>query len=114
MDQMMTDAAQRAAPVEPETERTADGVETPAGICPACGGAVTAAIVSTALWEGDSLSVVRDVPALVCGACHEHFFADATVMRLDLMRAGGFALVPVVAQMTVPVFTFPATDEGQA
>lgn len=110
MDQMMTDAARR----EPETDQSREGVQTPEDICPACGGAVRAAIVSTALWEGDSLSVVRDVPALVCGACHEHFFADATVMRLDLMRACGFASVPVVAQMTVPVFAFPATDEGQA
>lgn len=78
------------------------------GACPACGGKAAFAHVSAVLWEGDALSVVRGVPALVCGACHDQFFADDTVMRLDLMRAGGFAGAPMVTEMTVPVFAFPA------
>ena len=86
----------------------ADAALDQAGTCPGCGGKVAFAHVSAALWEGDALSVVRGVPALVCGACHEQFFADDTVMRLDLMRAGGFASAPMVTEIIVPVFAFQA------
>ncbi|PKP74836.1 MAG: hypothetical protein CVT84_06310 [Alphaproteobacteria bacterium HGW-Alphaproteobacteria-6] len=113
MEQMITDTAAGAG-TRGKAERSTTGMQEAGGLCPACGATVIAATVSTALWEGDALSVVRDVPALVCRGCHEHYFADDTVMRLDLMRAGDFASAPVVAQMIVPVFAFPATAEEQA
>lgn len=79
--------------------------------CPACGGRLSSASVSTALWEGEALSVVRNVPALVCRSCHERYFDDHTVMRLDLMRAGGFGSETAVAEWRVPVYAFPAAGE---
>lgn len=99
-DIMQADAEMQSAPDHKARDQ--------GGACPACGGKVAFALVSAVLWEGDTLSVVRGVPALVCGACHDQFFADDTVMRLDLLRAGGFADTPRVTEMTVPVFAFPA------
>ncbi len=101
----MTDITQAEAAPQNAADQSAPDQ---GGACPACGGKVAFAHVSAVLWEGDALSVVHGVPALVCGACHDQFFADDTVMRLDLMRAGGFAGAPVVTEMTVPVFAFPA------
>ncbi len=110
MDQMIAGGGRGA-----DAHGGADAATTDAasGTCPACGAKIEAATVSTALWEGDALSVVCNVPALTCRGCHERYFADDTVMRLDLMRAGRFASEKPVAQMTVPVFAFPATGGAQ-
>ena len=110
MDQMTAGTGGGSKAQDRADARTAEGERS---LCPTCGAEVRAATVSTALWEGDALSVVRDVPALVCRGCHEHYFSDDTVMRLDLMRAGGFASASAVGEMSVPVFRFPAAEEGQ-
>ncbi len=65
--------------------------------------------MSTALWEGEALMIVRGMPALVCQSCKERYFADATVMRLDLMRAGGFSGLTPAARLDVPVYDFPSS-----
>jgi YgiT-type zinc finger domain-containing protein len=111
MDQLVTKSTGAAAT---HAGAEAAPLEAASGTCPACGSKVEAATVITALWEGDALSVVRNVPALVCRGCQERYFADDTVMRLDLMRAGRFASETPIAQMTVPVFAFPAIGGGQA
>lgn len=80
--------------------------------CPSCGGGpVAQERVNTALWRGDALAVVRDVPAAICRSCHDQFFDDETVTRLDLMRAGDFGAQSAVARLDVPVFVFPAARE---
>ena len=111
MDNALTNGSGNTAPHNGTMATTASEA---CGICPACGAGVEAAIVSAALWEGDALSVVRNVPALVCHGCHERYFADETVMRLDLMRAGRFSSEKPIAQISVPVFAFPDTGGTQA
>jgi len=82
------------------------------GACPGCGGVVVRSSVSTALWEGDALAVVRDVPALVCPSCHERYFEDDTVMRLDLMRARGFSGQQAAEHLNVPVYAYPVVGRS--
>lgn len=62
-------------------------VEQAAVNCPQCGsGKIKPAVVRSAFWHNDRLVVVEDLPALVCTACHEQFYDDATVTILDLAR----------------------------
>ncbi len=82
--------------------------------CPACGARLAPARVMTALWQGGDLVLIRDVPALVCDGCRERYFEDATVMRLDLMRADGFAAGAPAGHLRVPVYAFPTEAEEPA
>jgi YgiT-type zinc finger domain-containing protein len=75
--------------------------------CPQCGSAkVKPALVKSAFWHKDRLVVVEDLPALVCGECHEQFYDDATAMLLDLMRGRDFPLKEARRVLEVPVFSF--------
>lgn len=64
--------------------------------------------ISTVFRSGDQWAVIRDIPAMVCPNCREELIDDATAVRLDMMRANGFALEDASETMTVPVFAFPA------
>lgn len=63
---------------------------------------------SAAIGGQAGLAVIRDIPAVVCPGCKEEFVDDATSVRLDRMRAGGFASETAVETMSVPVFAFRA------
>jgi len=74
--------------------------------CEQCGGAdLRIDQVRSAFWHEDRLVVVEDVPALVCGACHEQYFDDATVMLIDLLRGDGFPPEEARSELRVPVFS---------
>lgn len=62
--------------------------------------------VRSAFWQDDRLVVVEDIPALVCGACAEQFYDDATVVGIDLLRGGGFPAEEARTELRVPVFSF--------
>ena len=62
--------------------------------------------VRSAFWQDDRLVVVQDIPALVCGACAEQFYDDATVIGLDLLRGDGFPAEEARTELRVPVFSF--------
>lgn len=64
--------------------------------------------ISTVFRSGDDWAVIRDIPAMVCPSCREELIDDATVVRLDMMRATGFSQEEASETMTVPVFTYPA------
>jgi len=75
--------------------------------CANCGSVnVSISHVRSAFWQDDRLVVVEDIPALVCGACAEQFYDDATVVGLDLLRGGGFPAEQASAELRVPVFSF--------
>lgn len=81
--------------------------------CTSCGHAgLVESHISTAFRAGDEWAVIRDIPAIVCPTCREEFIDDATAVRLDIMRANGFASQEPSETMTVPVFTFRA-DRGR-
>lgn len=82
------------------------------GACPACGGRTERQSVMIALWEVDTFALVRDVPAVVCESCHERYFEDDVAMRLDLMRAGGFAAHEPSEYLSVPVYAFAVPAKG--
>lgn len=74
--------------------------------CANCGSAnVSRRQVRSAFWEGERLVVVQDIPALVCDACAEQFYDDATVIALDRMRGEGFAAELARTELRVPVFS---------
>lgn len=62
--------------------------------------------IRTAFWRGDSLVVVRNIPAMVCPDCGEEFVADPTVVQLDRLRGRGFGPTETIGQMVVPVVDF--------
>ncbi len=101
-----------AETVRPLADETA-GPGGPAATAPTCQSCATGKLardrVKTALWSGERLVVVEDVPALVCQHCGEQFYEDETVMRLDMMRGAGFTAAGATRQMTVPVFSFAAS-----
>jgi YgiT-type zinc finger domain-containing protein len=75
--------------------------------CTNCGGTdVQPAQVRSAFWHDERLVVVEDIPALLCRACGEQFYDDATVVVLDLLRGDGFQEAKARSQVTVPVFSF--------
>lgn len=77
--------------------------------CPQCGSRqLRRDLVKTAFWHDASLVVVEGIPAMVCEACGERFYDDATVMALDLMHGDGFPKAQACGHMHVPVFSFPA------
>ena len=75
--------------------------------CTSCGSVnVHMSHVRSAFWQDDRLVVVDNIPALVCGACAEQFYDDATVVGLDLLRGEGFPAEEARAELRVPVFSF--------
>ena len=90
-----------------------DAEQQPSGTCASCGSAsLRASQVRSAFWQDDRLVVVEDIPALVCGACAEQFYDDATVVGLDLLRGEGFPAEKARAELRVPVFSF--SDRARA
>lgn len=80
--------------------------------CTRCGAsALESALTRSAFWNDDQLVVIENIPAIVCSSCHEQYYSDDTVVRLDLLRGEGFPAELSVRQMTVPVFSLtPAED----
>lgn len=78
-------------------------------VCQVCNrGTLGSAEVNTAIWHGDKLVVVEDVPAFVCNNCGEQYYEDETAMVLDMMRGDGFDPEQAARSMNVPVFGFRA------
>lgn len=75
--------------------------------CTNCGGGtVRRGEVRSAFWHDERLVVVEDIPALLCEACGEQFYDDATVVVLDLLRGEGFQDAKARSQLSVPVFSY--------
>lgn len=84
--------------------------------CEACGhGELRPGRISTVFRTDERLAVIRDVPAMICPACREEYLDDITATRLDLMRGQGFSTETVVAEITVPVYTYrPGGESGRS
>lgn len=87
----------------------------PAQACTKCGaGKIAEQAISIAFWQGMNPCLIRDIPALVCGACGEEFISDHTAMKLDLMRGNGFRRADAAEFIEVPVFVFnPSATAGR-
>lgn len=94
-----------------QTEFTPESVaaDIPDQLCEACGGArLRPDRIRTSFWHGERLVVVEEIPALVCDACGERFYDDATVTALDLLRGRGFPPGEARATIEATVFTLDA------
>jgi YgiT-type zinc finger domain-containing protein len=76
-----------------------------AGRCPRCGGELTATMVRSAVWRGDSVAIIEDIPALVCSGCLEQFYDDDVSEAMRRLAENGFPPQDAVRQVTVPVFS---------
>ncbi|MGB5558639.1 MAG: type II toxin-antitoxin system MqsA family antitoxin [Paracoccaceae bacterium] len=95
-------------PLSDKRARTDDATPQPEQLqCQACsGGILLPETTRAAIWHGERLVVVEDVPALVCQSCAERYYEDETAMRLDIMRGQGFADDRVRRVLSVPVFSY--------
>jgi YgiT-type zinc finger domain-containing protein len=88
--------------------------EGPSPTCASCGSTdARRASVRSAFWHDGRLVVVEGIPALVCEACSEQSYDDATVVLLDLLRGEGFPAEKASGELRVPVFAFPGRPAGE-
>ncbi len=73
--------------------------------CPRCQHPMEPATVKTAIWRGDSLFLVEDIPAQVCGICRDQFYDETTTERLRRLTEENFASVAPLREMRVPVYS---------
>lgn len=51
--------------------------------CDLCGGVLEPGYTTLEIWRGETLLVIRDVPADVCQQCHEAYLAPDVSQHLD-------------------------------
>ncbi len=73
--------------------------------CPRCAKPMEQASVKTAIWRGESLFVVEDIPAQVCEDCHEQFYDEVTTEVLRRMVEESFAGVEPVREVRATVYS---------
>jgi YgiT-type zinc finger domain-containing protein len=63
------------------------------------------ATVKTAIWRGEQLFVVEDIPAHFCGNCMEQFYDESTTEALRRLTETGFASNPARREIVVPIYS---------
>jgi len=79
--------------------------QTPIGLCPHCRDPLTSTAVNTAIWQGDDVALVEDIPALVCQTCGEQFYDDDVSDALRKLSENGFPESEAEKTIEVPVFS---------
>lgn len=74
-------------------------------LCARCDARITPGTVRTAIWQGDRLAVVEDVPAFVCRVCGEQYYDDDVGDALRRLSEEGFPQDAADRTITVPVFS---------
>ena len=73
--------------------------------CPRCDGAATPTTVRTAIWQGESVAIVEDIPALVCGSCMEQYYDEDVSDALRQLIERGFPASEAAKLVVVPVLS---------
>lgn len=73
--------------------------------CPRCRRDMRPAEVKTAIWRGERLFVVEEVPAFVCDTCVEQFYDPGVADMLRRWTQDGFPLADAQREILVPVFS---------
>ena len=73
--------------------------------CPACNDPLVETKVRSAIWQGDRLAVVEEIPALVCAACAEQYYDDDVSEALRRLNEEGFPEEEARRTISVPVFS---------
>ena len=63
------------------------------------------AMVKTAIWAGERLFIVQDIPAQVCDSCVEQFYDEETTNALRRLTEEGFPPSEAQREMLVPIFS---------
>ena len=74
-------------------------------LCPSCREPLESSTVRTAVWQGDRLAVVEDVPAHVCPSCREQYYDDDVSDALRRLNELGFPEDEAREIIEVPVFS---------
>ena len=92
----------------------ADACDTTHVRCDRCGdGLLREQSIQTAFWRSGGLVVIRNIPAMVCGACGEEYVADRTALALDRMRGARPGALGAVERMIVPVLEYVDVGTGE-
>lgn len=62
-------------------------------------------MVKTAIWRGEHLAIVEDIPAHVCGTCMEQFYDEDVSDALRRLSESGFPASDAKREIVVPVFS---------
>lgn len=75
--------------------------------CPRCDeGSATRTTVRTAIWRhDDSLAVIEDIPAYVCGECMEQYYDEDVSDAIRGLMERGFPASEAKKEIVVPVFS---------
>jgi len=79
--------------------------QTPPGLCPNCNKPLAISMVRTAIWQGDDVALVEDIPALVCASCSEQFYDDDVSDALRKLNESGFPKSEATKTIEVSVFS---------
>ena len=79
--------------------------ESPPVPCPRCESALAAQIVRTAIWQGERVAIVEDIPAHVCSTCVEQFYDEDVSDALRQLTEEGFPASQADREVSVPVFS---------
>ena len=82
-----------------------DTEDAPQMLCPRCNGATVATTVRTAIWRGEELVVVEDIPAQVCQECVEQYYDEDVSDALRMLMERGFPASEAKKELQVPVFS---------
>ncbi len=73
--------------------------------CPSCAGTMQAKTMRTAVWQGDRVAIVEDIPAHVCNACNEQYYDGPVSDALRRLAETGFPRERARTEIVVPVFS---------
>ncbi len=77
-------------------------------LCPRCGLEMRSEVVKTAMWQGERMLVVEDIPALVCDSCREQFYDEEVTDRLRRFAEDGAPFADLKREILVPVYSLRA------
>lgn len=61
--------------------------------------------VRTAIWHGEQVAIVEDIPSQVCRACMEQYYDDDVSDALRKLVEQGFPAEAAEKEISVPVFS---------
>ncbi len=73
--------------------------------CPRCGEGMRAALTKTAIWIGEDLYVVKDIPSHLCDSCLEQFYDDDVTEALRRLTEAEFPPEEAEKEIQVRVFS---------
>jgi YgiT-type zinc finger domain-containing protein len=81
---------------------------TPPALCPRCNIVLSEVTSRTAVWQGERVAIVEDIPAMACSRCGEQYFDEDVSDALRRLNEDGFPLASADRTMEVPVFSLRA------